>query len=109
MSEFKKFKKECKRLIKVFGLSDWSVKYSYLKMDVNGRATFNNDHLWCELKLSKTPCNNYKGAIWTARHEVGHILFAEISEYAYTGASERIIDLECERFANRFANGLEVK
>jgi len=104
--EFKAFCVECDRLIVQFGLTDWSVKYLHVKLDANACCTYNSRDLWAELKLSTTPCDNYMGAIWCARHEVGHLLTAEMADMSYNGEAKWRVDTECERLANRFANGL---
>ena len=106
MKEFERFKKECLRVCKLFGLKDWCITFSHRKTGGNASCTLNASIRCAEFRLSKTVNEWYKGPEWSAKHEVGHILIGRLSDMSKNGEADWIVDIELETFCNSFANGL---
>ncbi len=54
---FKIFRRECRRWLRFFGLTDWQVYYEHREADTDDRA-------WCETKLSARTATIGLNAVW---------------------------------------------
>ena len=86
-SDFNFFKKECRRLIKEWGITDWSVYYRHCELDdcygtINAKAqarvaTIFMAKTWSEDGVTESSIREL------AKHEVLHLLLAEYRMLAY--------------------------
>ena len=106
--EFEIFKAECERLIELFGLKEWNVAYEHIKLKCNGNATYKNNEKIVTFSMTTHTNDLWKGPKYVARHEIGHILVADLACLADIYIAEIIVTKHDETFANRFANAIEI-
>ncbi|HDH53363.1 MAG TPA: hypothetical protein ENH24_02635 [Nitrospirae bacterium] len=106
--DFIEFKEECKRLISVLGLSEWSCVFKHCKLDNDSaRISYNTQDRVAIFFLNKKVDELWDGGERSARHEIGHLLIADLDTMAGYGEASRLVQQESEKFANRFANLIE--
>jgi len=87
-AHFELFKKECRKWIEFFELSDWNIYFDHLnepEEEYLARSTFSSVALVATLLLNKNWQHNRPNNKWVkkcARHEVIHILIGKLTVLA---------------------------
>ena len=106
-SDFKVFKKEFKRLVKIFGLTDWTVYFKHDTFNKNiAEILADAQSRVVTIRLNTNVGKEWKGPKETAMHEVGHLLTTDLSNMASNGEAQWLVYKCNEKFAARFANAL---